>query len=118
MPTYQYACKECGHDFETIQSFSEPSLTECPNCSGRLHKVFNSVGVVFKGSGFYRNDSREAAKKSGARSDSASKSEVKSDSSAKSADKPTASSSTDASTPTKTEKKDAKPVSTPAASST
>lgn len=118
MPTYQYACKECGHDFETIQSFSEPSLTECPNCSGRLHKVFNSVGVVFKGSGFYRNDSREAAKKSGARSDSASKSETKSDSSANSAEKSTSSSPTDSTTPTKTEKKkDAKPASTPAASS-
>jgi putative FmdB family regulatory protein len=58
MPTYQYACTECGHDFEQFQSFSEDSLTECPQCGGRLRKLFNAVGVVFKGSGFYRNDSR------------------------------------------------------------
>ena len=62
MPTYQYACTECGHGFETFQSFTEDALTECPVCSGRLRKVFSSVGVVFKGSGFYRTDSREAPK--------------------------------------------------------
>jgi len=60
MPTYQYACTECGHAFEQFQSFSDDSLTECPECSGRLRKLFNAVGVVFKGSGFYRNDSRPA----------------------------------------------------------
>ena len=59
MPTYQYACTECGHAFEQFQSFSDDALTECPECQGRLRKVFNAVGVVFKGSGFYRNDSRE-----------------------------------------------------------
>ena len=58
MPTYQYACTECAHDFEQFQSFSDDALTECPQCSGRLRKLFNAVGVVFKGSGFYRNDSR------------------------------------------------------------
>ena len=58
MPTYQYACTECGHAFEQFQSFSDDALTECPECRGRLRKVFNAVGVVFKGSGFYRNDSR------------------------------------------------------------
>ncbi|WP_167305861.1 FmdB family zinc ribbon protein [Nocardioides euryhalodurans] len=58
MPTYQYACTECGHAFEQFQSFSDDALTECPQCSGRLRKLFNAVGVVFKGSGFYRNDSR------------------------------------------------------------
>ena len=58
MPTYQYACTECGHAFEEFQSFSDDALTECPSCSGRLRKVFNAVGVVFKGSGFYRTDSR------------------------------------------------------------
>ncbi|WP_133874342.1 FmdB family zinc ribbon protein [Paractinoplanes brasiliensis] len=58
MPTYQYACTECGHQLEAVQSFSDPALTECPNCQGKLRKVFNSVGIVFKGSGFYRNDSR------------------------------------------------------------
>ena len=61
MPTYQYSCNECGHFFEQFQSFSEDSLTECPECSGRLRKVFNAVGVVFKGSGFYRTDSRSAS---------------------------------------------------------
>ena len=59
MPTYQYACTECGHAFDQFQSFSDDALTECPECQGRLRKVFNAVGVVFKGSGFYRNDSRE-----------------------------------------------------------
>jgi putative FmdB family regulatory protein len=59
VPTYQYVCTECGHDFETVQSFSDDALSVCPVCGGRLRKVFNSVGIVFKGSGFYRNDSRE-----------------------------------------------------------
>jgi putative FmdB family regulatory protein len=59
VPTYQYACTECGHAFEQFQSFSDDALTECPECGGRLRKVFNAVGVVFKGSGFYRNDSRD-----------------------------------------------------------
>lgn len=58
MPTYQYACTECGHAFEQFQSFSEDSLTVCPQCQGRLRKLYNAVGVVFKGSGFYRTDSR------------------------------------------------------------
>ena len=58
MPTYQYACTECGHAFEQFQSFSEDALTVCPSCSGKLRKVYNAVGVVFKGSGFYRTDSR------------------------------------------------------------
>ena len=58
MPTYQYACTECGERLEAVQSFSDPALTLCPACQGRLRKVFNSVGIVFKGSGFYRNDSR------------------------------------------------------------
>ena len=58
MPTYQYACTECGHSFDIVQSFSEDSLSVCPECGGRLRKVFNAVGVVFKGSGFYRTDSR------------------------------------------------------------
>jgi putative FmdB family regulatory protein len=60
VPTYQYACTECGHNFDIVQSFSDDSLSVCPECGGRLRKVFNAVGVVFKGSGFYRTDSREA----------------------------------------------------------
>lgn len=63
MPTYQYACKDCGHQFEQVQAFSDPSLTACPNCQGALRKVFGSVGVVFKGSGFYRTDSRSGPNK-------------------------------------------------------
>ncbi len=58
MPTYQYQCTECGQALEVIQSFSDDALTVCPDCNGRLRKVFAAVGVVFKGSGFYRNDSR------------------------------------------------------------
>ena len=58
MPTYQYACTACGHRLEAVQSFSEESLTECPACAGRLRKLFSAVGIVFKGSGFYRTDSR------------------------------------------------------------
>ncbi|GAA2538807.1 FmdB family zinc ribbon protein [Pseudonocardia hydrocarbonoxydans] len=61
MPTYQYACTSCDHRFEAVQSFSDASLTECPQCSGPLRKVFSSVGIVFKGSGFYRTDSRSGA---------------------------------------------------------
>ena len=60
MPTYAYACKDCGHAFDIQQSFTDDTLTVCPACSGNLRKKFNSVGVVFKGSGFYRTDSRDA----------------------------------------------------------
>jgi putative FmdB family regulatory protein len=58
VPTYQYACTSCGHQLEAVQSFADEPLTECPTCEGRLRKIFSSVGVVFKGSGFYRTDSR------------------------------------------------------------
>ena len=66
MPTYQYRCTECAHDLEAVQKFTDPALTECPNCSGSLRKVYNAVGVVFKGSGFYRTDSRKAPSEAGA----------------------------------------------------
>jgi putative FmdB family regulatory protein len=62
VPTYQYACTECEHSFEQVQSFSDDSLTVCPRCEGRLRKIFNAAAVVFKGSGFYRTDSRAADK--------------------------------------------------------
>lgn len=61
MPTYAYTCTECGHAFDIHQSFSDAALTLCPSCDGRLRKVFSSVGVVFKGSGFYRTDSRSSS---------------------------------------------------------
>jgi putative FmdB family regulatory protein len=64
VPTYSYACTECGNRFDVVQAFTDDALTTCQQCSGRLRKLFNSVGVVFKGSGFYRTDSREPAKSS------------------------------------------------------
>ena len=62
MPTYQYACTACDERLEAVQSFTDAPLTECPACSGALRKVFSAVGVVFKGSGFYKTDSRSAPK--------------------------------------------------------
>jgi putative FmdB family regulatory protein len=92
VPTYQYACTGCGHRLEAVQSFADEPLTVCPECEGRLRKLFNSVGVVFKGSGFYRTDSRSESKSS---SETSSESSPKTDS-----------------TPAKTES--TKPSSTPA----
>ena len=63
MPTYSYECTECGNRFDIVQAFTDNTLTTCEKCSGRLRKLFNSVGIVFKGSGFYRTDSREASQK-------------------------------------------------------
>lgn len=82
MPTYQYRCKDCNTDLEVVQKFTDDALTECPNCdSGTLRKVFNAVGVVFKGSGFYRTDSRAGAGSSTTASASSSgKSESKTES--------------------------------------
>ncbi|MEU7323218.1 FmdB family zinc ribbon protein [Streptomyces griseoviridis] len=64
MPTYQYQCTECGEGLEAVQKFTDDALTECPTCHGRLKKVFSAVGIVFKGSGFYRNDSRGSSSSS------------------------------------------------------
>ncbi|HTM84126.1 MAG TPA: FmdB family zinc ribbon protein [Mycobacterium sp.] len=63
MPTYSYACTACGNRFDAVQAFTDDALTSCPECSGRLRKLFGSVGVVFKGSGFYRTDSRSGSGK-------------------------------------------------------
>ena len=103
MPTYEYACTACDHTLEAVQSFTDAALTECPVCGGALRKVFSAVGVVFKGSGFYKTDSRSKSTTSG---DSAAKTETKSEST---------------STPKTETKSDAKPAtstpaSTPAAS--
>lgn len=65
MPTYQYRCTSCGDELEVVQKFTDPALTQCPACAGSLRKVFNAVGVVFKGSGFYRTDSRAGNGQSG-----------------------------------------------------
>ena len=70
MPTYSYACTECSNKFDVVQAFTDDSLTECPKCAGRLRKVFGKVGVVFKGSGFYRTDSRESERSSSSGSSS------------------------------------------------
>ncbi|HTN80608.1 MAG TPA: FmdB family zinc ribbon protein [Acidimicrobiales bacterium] len=64
MPTYEYRCKGCGRELEVVQSFDEPSLTVCPHCSGPLRKVFGSIGITFKGDGFYKTDNRSNGKKS------------------------------------------------------
>ncbi|MFJ2264221.1 FmdB family zinc ribbon protein [Streptomyces sp. NPDC087844] len=103
MPTYQYQCTECGEGLEAVQKFTDDALTECPNCSGRLKKVYSAVGIVFKGSGFYRNDSRGSssstspatAKSSGSSSDSkpSSSSDSKSSSSSSSDSKSSSSKS-------------------------
>ena len=61
MPTYQYACTTCGHQLEAVQSFTDAALTQCPECDGKLRKLFGAVGIVFKGSGFYRTDSRNGS---------------------------------------------------------
>jgi putative FmdB family regulatory protein len=73
VPTYQYACTACGHQLEAVQSFTDTPLTECPECEGRLRKLFSSVGIVFKGSGFYRTDSRAGANGSAEKADKAEK---------------------------------------------
>jgi putative FmdB family regulatory protein len=88
VPTYQYACTACGEKHEAVQSFTDAPLTECPACGGQLRKVFSAVGVVFKGSGFYKNDSRKSTGDGGGGKDSAkepaakteSKTETKADS--------------------------------------
>ena len=83
MPTYAYACKQCGHRFDQVQSFSDPTLTECPECGGPLRKEYGSIGVTFNGSGFYRTDSRAGSPAaSGGKSESSSSSSSSSGSSA------------------------------------
>jgi putative FmdB family regulatory protein len=79
MPTYEYQCKACGTHHDVVQKFGDDPLTECPSCGGPLRKVFGAVGVVFKGSGFYKTDSRTSAKKSdkAEKSDKSEKSDVK-----------------------------------------
>ncbi|MFJ8863703.1 FmdB family zinc ribbon protein [Streptomyces sp. NPDC102451] len=105
MPTYQYQCTECGEGLEAVQKFTDDALTVCPNCEGRLKKVFSAVGIVFKGSGFYRNDSRGSSSSSTPATSSSSKT---SDSSAKSSESSSSSSSS---------KADAKPAASAASSS-
>ncbi|POX41528.1 FmdB family transcriptional regulator [Streptomyces sp. Ru73] len=96
MPTYQYQCTECGEGLEAVQKFTDDALTECPSCQGRLKKVFSAVGIVFKGSGFYRNDSRGSSSSSSpasSASSSSSSSSSGSDSTSSSSSSTTSSSS-------------------------
>ena len=96
MPTYQYQCTECGEGLEAVQKFTDDALTECPNCNGHLKKVFSAVGIVFKGSGFYRNDSRGSSSSSSPASKPSTSTSSASSSDAKSSSSASASSSSDA----------------------
>ncbi|HYH51286.1 MAG TPA: FmdB family zinc ribbon protein [Acidimicrobiia bacterium] len=96
MPTYEYRCNDCGEHLEVVQSFSDDPLTKCPSCKGKLRKVFSPVGIVFKGSGFYKTDNRggkggshKHSESSGSSSsDSSSSSSSSSDSSSSSSSSP------------------------------
>ena len=98
MPTYQYACTACSERLEAVQSFTDAPLTECPACGGALRKVFSAVGVVFKGSGFYKTDSRTGAK-SGSSSSSSTETTSSGDASSSTASSSSDSSSSSSSTP-------------------
>ena len=97
MPTYEYACKACGERLEVVQSFSDAPLTECPACGGDLRKVFSPVGIAFKGSGFYKTDSRSGSKKTAASTSSSSGESTKSDSSSTKSDSSSSTSSSSSS---------------------
>ena len=102
MPTYEYACKACGERLEVVQSFSDAPLTECPACGGQLRKVFQPVGIAFKGSGFYKNDSRSSSKTSSSTTtgeSSSSKTETKSETKTSDSKSDSSSSSSSSSTP-------------------
>jgi len=98
VPTYQYACTACGHQLEAVQSFADEPLTECPACEGRLRKLFSGIGVVFKGSGFYRTDSRATASAGDKPASTSSGSSGSSNDSSKPAEKKSESSTSSAST--------------------
>jgi putative FmdB family regulatory protein len=112
MPTYEYACKACGQHLEVVQSFTDDALTECPACGGELRKVFGSIGIAFKGSGFYRNDSRSSSSSSASSGTAASNGSdgkgAKSDSKDAKSDSTSSSSSTSDSTSSSTSSGDAK----------
>lgn len=111
MPTYQYACNACSNQFDIVQKFSDDALTECPSCAGDLRKVFSAVGIVFKGSGFYRTDSRASS--------SSTVSSAASTSTSSSSDSSSSSSSSDSSSSSSSSSssKDSAPVKTKTASS-
>jgi putative FmdB family regulatory protein len=108
MPTYEYVCTECGHRLEAVQSFSDPALTTCPVCQGTLRKVFGNVGIVLKGSGFYKTDSRRTGASNGSGGSSKETKEKEST---------TSSSSSESSNKTESPSKDASPASSSGSSS-
>ena len=117
MPTYQYVCTECGEPLEAVQSFTDAALTTCPVCGAQLRKVFSAVGVVFKGSGFYRNDSRTASgakSSSGSSSESTSSSSDSSSSDAKGGDSGKTEKTSSDTKPSSDSSSSAKPAATPA----
>ena len=126
MPTYEYACTACGHRLDAVQKFTDDALTECPECGGRLRKVFGAPGIVLKGSGFYKTDTRAQDKRAGASSssgsngsggsDSSSGSDNKSDSSTKSDSGAKTESSTSGTTGGDKPAKESKPAASTAAS--
>ena len=120
MPTYQYACTACGHQLEAVQSFTDSALTVCPECDGKLRKLFSAVGIVFKGSGFYRNDSRNGSASSPSTAESTSSTESKpasSDSSSPSTPAPATTGSSTSSTSTAGSSSSGSSSSSPAAAS-
>ncbi|MFE0749389.1 FmdB family zinc ribbon protein [Gordonia sp. NPDC058843] len=110
MPTYSYACTECDNKFDIVQSFSDDSLTECPQCAGRLRKLFNSVGIVFKGSGFYRTDSRPGSSSDTSTSSSSDSSSSSSSSDSSKSDSSSSTKSDSSSSSSKSETKAATPA--------
>lgn len=121
VPTYQYACTSCGHQLEAVQSFADEPLSECPSCEGRLRKLFSGVGVVFKGSGFYRTDSRSESR-NGSSSDgsgkSATSSESKPSSESKSSESKSSESKSSGSKPSDSKSSASKPSSSTSTGST
>ncbi|MFE2723172.1 FmdB family zinc ribbon protein [Kitasatospora sp. NPDC059327] len=110
MPTYQYQCTECGNGLEAVQKFTDEALTTCPDCQGRLRKVFSAVGVVFKGSGFYRTDSRSSSSSSVSTGSSSAASSSGSSSAASSTSSASSSSSSGGSTASASPAPAAKPA--------
>jgi putative FmdB family regulatory protein len=112
VPTYQYACTACDERLEAVQGFTDAPLTECPVCGGALRKVFSAVGVVFKGSGFYKNDSRDSAKKPAPKKNEPAAASATGSSSS---DSSSASSSSSSSSSSSGDSRSAAPASAPAA---
>jgi putative FmdB family regulatory protein len=110
LPTYSYKCTECGTAFDIQQAFTDDSLTVCPNCSGKLRKVFTAIGVTFNGSGFYRNDSRPSEKSSSTSTNSDAKSGDSKPSESKSSESKSSESKSSGSTSSESTRSDSKPA--------